>query len=227
MAKINVVSSMPGLLVLMFQVGNLFLLVEGKPVIIVVCENRNTYMLLLSLLSLLHKPIIAMNFKGSRLNIIKNIGPLNMKFTQTSQNKDQHSALVSCNIHVFKLFSGQPGLKELTWKRAKERSSICIICILHLLVQSTFQRKQKFDIYFFSPQKSQHQLFIFNVISRDDLLFLFMFCMLRHIQPHKMHQGNGFRCHHSMKTSFGLDVFRLQFSILFDVLYDFHLSTIL
>lgn len=92
MAKINVVSSMPGLLVLMFQVGNFFLLVEGKPVITVVCENRNTYMLLLSLLSLLHKPIIAMNFKGSRLNIIKNIGLLNMKFTQTTQSKDQHSA---------------------------------------------------------------------------------------------------------------------------------------
>ena len=88
MVKKNVVSSMPGLLVLMFQVGNLFLLVKGKRMITVLCENRNTYMLLLSLLSLWHKPIIVMNFKGSRLNIIKNIGPLNMKFTHTTQNKD-------------------------------------------------------------------------------------------------------------------------------------------
>jgi len=39
MDKINVVPSMPALLVLMFQVGNLFLPVKGKPVITIVCAS--------------------------------------------------------------------------------------------------------------------------------------------------------------------------------------------
>jgi len=39
MGKINVVPSMPALLVLMFEVGNLFLPVKGKPVITIVCAS--------------------------------------------------------------------------------------------------------------------------------------------------------------------------------------------
>ena len=51
MAKINVVPSMPALLVLMFQVGNFFLLVKGRPVITIVCEKPKYIFAVVSLLS--------------------------------------------------------------------------------------------------------------------------------------------------------------------------------
>jgi len=41
MVKINVMPSMPALLVFMFQVGNRFLLVKGKLVITIVCASAS------------------------------------------------------------------------------------------------------------------------------------------------------------------------------------------